>query len=195
MSRRTRAGASAIALLVLGWAAAAQATVMVELSLEEMVARADGIVIATVERSGSQLVLGESAEPHTVTTLRVSEWLKGAGGERIVLRERGGVVQDRGMWIDGTPRYARGERVLVFLERRPDQPGQFRTFAMAQGKFRIVSGIGGAPDTVVRDLDGVGFARWADGVMTVSHANDGPAAELALVVERIVDVLAAGAVR
>ncbi len=197
MSKRTWAWLSAAAgIIAIGsWAGAASATVLVEVPLEDMVVDADAIVVATVERSGAQLVLGPEAEPHTVTTLRVERWLKGPGGDRVVVRERGGIVQDRGMWIDGTPRYAPGERVLLFLERRPDRPDQYRTYGMVQGKFRIISGIGGAPDTVVRDLDGVGLAHWSDGQMSVAPANAGQAMDLALVLSRIEAVLATGVTR
>jgi len=179
LRRSLVAAISAAALLFLS--ASAMATVLEELSLEEMTARADGIVHGVVVSSGSRLVLeeGRSAEPHTITTIRVLRWLKGGNAPTVTIRERGGTVQDRGMWIAGTPRYAANEEVVLFLERRPDRPDEFLTFGMVQGKFRVQPGIGDVPSSVSRDLDGVGFARWADdGTMSVEHPQAEPAMHL-----------------
>ncbi len=158
-----------------------------ELSLEQMTSRSDAIVHGVVVSSGSRWAMDDN-EPVTVTELRVLRWVKGGDAPTITIRERGGVVQDRGMWVAGTPRYAPNEEVVVFLERHPMRPDEYRTFGMAMGKFRVSQGIGSVPASVERDLEGVAFARWAeDGTMTVEHPGNEPAMHL----ETFLDFVAA----
>jgi hypothetical protein len=178
--KRSIAGAF-VALAVMFIAISGSATVLEELTLEEMTARADGIVHGVVATTGSRLVFTEhqGVEPHTITTIRVLRWLKGGDAPSVTIRERGGVVQDREMWFSGTPRYAVNEEVVIFLERRAERANEFRTFGMITGKFQVRHGIGDVPSSVSRDLDGVGFARWADdGTMSVGQAQPEPSMHL-----------------
>lgn len=168
------------ALASIAIASTASATVMVEVPLEEMIARADVIVLGTVSASSVRLDVGEPGiRPETITTIRVAEWLAGEGGETVRLRELGGTWQGGGLRYDGTPEYHVGEEVVVFLERRPDAPHDLRTLAMVQGKFMVRRGAPGVPDSVSRDLSGIAFARWIDGRQTVAQATAEPAMELA----------------
>jgi hypothetical protein len=169
-SRRDVLGAMALggATLVLGASAlganVARATVMVEVPFERLAAESDAIVHGRVLRTGSRLVVDETgATPHTLTELDVYEPIKGSVGARIVIDEIGGVMQDRGMWIDGTPRYHRGEECVVFLRALPD--GSYRTYAMAQGHFEVRPGVPGVAPSVVRDTSVVGLVSWAHVVM------------------------------
>jgi hypothetical protein len=152
----------------------ARATVMVEVALEDMIRDAAVIVRGRVIHAGTQMLVREHGmDPATVSTLQVDQWLKGQGGPTLTIRELGGLIgpngQAGGMRIDGTPRYAVGEEVLVFLEADPDDATYFRTYAMAQGKFVVLRGVGGAPDVVARDTATIAFARWARGRMTIHH--------------------------
>lgn len=180
MSRMAKLGAAMVAVAVSIVSFAASATVLEEVSLEDMTRDADAIVHGVVVSSGTRMVMDDDgSEPHTLTTIRIIDSLKGEAGETITIRERGGVTQAGGMWISGTPRYAAGEEVIVFLERWTTRPNALRTFGMVQGKFRVRHALGGGPASVERDLEGVGFARWADdGTMTVEHHEAGPAATL-----------------
>ncbi|MFW5920894.1 MAG: hypothetical protein ACOCUS_03565 [Polyangiales bacterium] len=180
---RTRIRAVAILAAVVTWwgaVPAADATVMVEVPIEDMAESADAIVVGVVESSGTRMVIGpQGQEPRTITKLRVSEWLKGpADAEEITLREIGGSWKGGGMRIDGTPTYERGEEVLLFLKRHPDRPDVYKTHQMIQGKFIITRGAPGVPSTVRRDLDAVAFARWTDDRMTVEHGQSGPRIQL-----------------
>lgn len=146
----------------------ARATVMVEVPLETMIREADAIVVGVVEQVGARLVMRQDgAEPHTITTLRVREWVKGSGGALVRIDELGGTVAQRSTRIAGTPEYTPGEEVVVFLRRTPE--GALRTFAMVQGRFGIRRGVPGADDVVVRDTSAVGFASWASGPMAIDH--------------------------
>src|SRR5690606_12145544 len=102
-SPRAVLGALSVALSVVASVAIFQqhaaATVMVEVPLERMVREADAIVVGRVERVGVRLVMlpGGGAEPHTITTIRAVEWIKGDGCERVRLDEIGGVMEQGGM--------------------------------------------------------------------------------------------------
>lgn len=147
----------------------ARATVMVEVPLERLVQEADAIVVGRVEHVGVRLDLSDGrSEPRTITTLRVREWIKGAGGQLVRIEEIGGVLPDAqiGMSIAGTPEYAVGDEVVVFLRR---DGRVFRTYAMEQGRFAILRGVPGVDDLVQRDLSTIGFASWARGAMEVEH--------------------------
>ncbi|MBX3270022.1 MAG: hypothetical protein KF729_07155 [Sandaracinaceae bacterium] len=174
MKRTLELGLAGAALVTLV-TASASATVMIEYALEELVGGADAVVHATVVQSRVRMVLdGEGGmAPETLTTLRVHEWIAGPGGATVELRELGGVYPGGGLRYDGTPEYAVGEEVVVFLERRHEAPHDLRTLGMAQGKFIVRQGLGGVPSTVRRDLTGIAFARWRDGVQTVVHPCDG----------------------
>ena len=161
---------SALAIAAVGLAPGrASATVMVEVPLEDLVRDADVIVFGVVEHVGVRLHIGDGHNvPHTITTLRVREWIKGTGEPLVRIDEIGGVFADGqgGMAIAGTPQYAVGDEVVVFL-RRVD--GVFRTYAMEQGHFTIQRGVPGVDDVVQRDLSAIGFASWARGPMEVEH--------------------------
>ena len=169
MSRRI----VAIALAVVGalWGSRVGATVMVEVPIEDMARDAVAIVRARVVHSGTQMVINDgSFDPYTVTTLEVLDWIKGEGQTaQVVVRELGGTYRGGGMWIDGTPRYALGEEVVVFLERDPLDASYFRTYAMSQGKFVVIHGLPGVPAAVARDTAAVAFAQWTNGRMTLTH--------------------------
>lgn len=169
----------ALTLATASAASTASATVMVEVPLEELIQQADAIVHGTVVSTAVRLEMRDGAlEPQTITTIRVHEWLAGSGGERVELRELGGVWQGGGVRFDGTPEYHAGEEVVVFLERRREEPRDLRTLAMVQGKFEVRHGAPGVPSCVQRDLSGIAFARWADGRQTVNEPGDDPAMEL-----------------
>lgn len=175
MGSSRRALAVALSLVGALVGSRADATVMVEVPLEDMARDAVAIVRGRVIHSGTQLVMSAgSLDPHTVTTVQVLDWIKGEEeAPQVVIRELGGTYgpngQGGGMWIDGTPRYAVGEEVIVFLERDPNDPAYYRTYAMSQGKFVVIHGLPGVPAAVARDTRAIAFAQWASGRMTISH--------------------------
>ncbi len=174
------------ALSVMG-ATPAGATVVQELTLEDMAADADVVVLARVERVVERLAATpRGMEPQRIATLRVTRWLKGRGGERLVVRETGGALgRGGGMRIVGTPTYRTGQEVLVFLVRHPEHRGSWRTYAMAQGFFVVMRGVGGVPDTVRRSLRDLGLARWSQGRFEVVRREGVETARLDEVVARI----------
>jgi len=172
-----RSAALVACLFLFALVPAARATVMVEIPLEDMIADAPAIVHGVVVRSGTQMIMQRgSLQPHTVTELRVTRWLKGGGGSTVTIRELGGTWQGGGTWIDGTPRYGPREEVVVFLRPDPLSSSFYRTYGMVQGKFIVLRGAPGVPTSVRRDLEAISFAHWANGRMTVAAAPAHPPA-------------------
>lgn len=164
----------------------ARATVMREVPLDELITSADVVVLGTVVES--EVVLedrGLGPQPETRTTIAVREVLRGSAGERVVVRELGGVTQALAYRIDGIPEYRVGEEVVVFLVRHPEVGGEHRTLAMAQGRFVVERGVPGVPSIVRRDLEGIAFAAWAEGQMRVEEPGAAPAVELGGFLDRI----------
>ncbi len=156
--RLSRFGLALVSLLVVASAApiaprVARATVLAELSIDELAERADLIVVARVRRSGPRttVVRGRLA-PVTVSVLAVRAWLKGRSAPEIAVVERGGAHGRGRTVVVGAPSYAAGESVVAFLAARPEG---LATVGMAQGKFRVVDAEDPARARVVRDLRGV----------------------------------------
>jgi hypothetical protein len=127
----------AVATLCMLFGAAAHAVTYIVPADREMIQQSDDIVVAT----GVTSLVEQTADGAIVTrfTLRIEDVLKGARaiGEQLVLTERGGRVGDRITYIPGTPRYAPGERYLVFTETNRD--GDPVTFGMGLGQFVFVA--------------------------------------------------------
>ncbi len=122
------------------------------------VEQADLIVRGTVLVSSSRFT--DEGGIVTTTELSVDEMLKGRlSGSRITIQESGGVAGGLALVIPGTPRFAPGERVLLFLSRTRD--GVWSTLDLGLGKFQFVSSPSG--DLLVRtggdgESDVFGFA-------------------------------------
>jgi hypothetical protein len=128
----------AIALLVcLGvFAPVARATISEALSLSELVAQADHVVLATATSERAR----RDARGRIVTdfTVRIEEVLKGEAhaGESVVMMRLGGVIGDLGMRIEGEPDLEMGRSYLLFLRRSSDGR-TLRPVGMSQGVMPV----------------------------------------------------------
>jgi hypothetical protein len=145
---RSRAFLTACALLLI--VQAASATTFIVPTDDELIAKANAIVIGTVEGSFVQDTEGMI---ETVYEVRLERSVKGAlrADELIRIVEPGGVLPDRGVLVDGAPEYRQGERVLVFLTR---EKGQWHTTDLILGKFRFTTSTRG-DRVLVRDTEDV----------------------------------------
>src|SRR3954469_19857597 len=107
--------ARTLAVLIL-LASTARAATFIVPSDRALVTASKAIIVATAGTSHGPRGAGGWIE--TVTELRVEEAIKGpiAAGETIRVTELGGMVGDVGYVVAGSPRYAEGQRVLLFLE-------------------------------------------------------------------------------
>jgi hypothetical protein len=107
---------------------------MVKLSLENLVAGADLIILGTVDCVQSERVEGKTVSFATVSVnLKIRGEPAGNQG-KIVVRFPGGVVGDAGVKIEDSPDFKQGEAVLLFLQKIQNQP-VYRTVGSSQGKF------------------------------------------------------------
>lgn len=128
--------APAVALLVLGLAGTARATISEALSLGDLVRRADHVVVATA--------IGESARRDargrivTDYAVRIEEVMKGDArpGDVLVMTRIGGVIGDLGMRVEGEPGLEMGERYVLFLDRLRDGR-TLRPVGMSQGVLPV----------------------------------------------------------
>lgn len=101
---------------------------------DEMIDRAEVVVVGQVQRSNARAVRGI----RTYSEIRVLEVLKGGApfepGYRFEVSAAGGVVGDRALVVPGAARYRAGAKVLLFLVR--NGAGEWTTLHMALGKFR-----------------------------------------------------------
>jgi hypothetical protein len=161
----------------------AKATVMVEISVEDLTREAHAIIHGTVARRGTRtLARGAALDTATLVWIRPRRWLKGRGGRTVLLREAGGVGALAASAVVGTPRYEVGEEVVVFVEVHG---GRARTASMAQGKFEVVRGAPADAPRVRRDLTGLGFARFGSQGMWVAPAPADRGMRLSELLERI----------
>ncbi|HUK63261.1 MAG TPA: hypothetical protein VLV15_08010, partial [Dongiaceae bacterium] len=111
----------------------ARATTFVGVNEHTLTRSADAIVIGTVRALES--VAKPDGEIDTLVTLEVERAIKGHVGPRITLKQLGGRVNGRLLWIAGSPRFAVGDHQLVFLSHQ--RGGSARTTALGMGQFTL----------------------------------------------------------
>ena len=125
--------------------AAAQATLVPRLSLEQLAAESELVVHGTVVRRWADW--GPSRQfIWTHHEVRVADVLKGRPALSIVVSEPGGEIGNIGMAVAGAPRYQVGQEVVLFLERTPI--GYLRGSGWGQGNFAVVESTTGESRTV-----------------------------------------------
>src|SRR3954462_12182821 len=133
-------------------ASSARAATFIVPSDRALVAASKAIVVATAGTSQGRWAPGGWIE--TVTELRVEEAIKGpvSAGETIRVTELGGIAGDIGYAVAGSPRYEKGERVLLFLET--NDRGDWVAKNMAVGKFDRAEDLRGRRLLVRDAIDG-----------------------------------------
>ncbi len=141
----------------------ASATTMVQLSQDELTYVADLIVEGVVESSDAERQAG-GIWIHTVSTLRITRVLKGAGieGDRVQVREWGGAILGEVTRMPSAPTYTAGERVIVFLERERRPDAMWRTLGMTQGKLTLIEEVDTGRDVVLPGVGPTGGAQFEE---------------------------------
>lgn len=127
---------------------------------ERLVADAAAIVVATALGSAAALTPGGGIV--TTTDFVIDEVVKGDlfPGDRIAVTEPGGILGSVAMIIPGSPAFATGEEVLLFLTR--GRNGSWTTLHLELGKFRFVVDVRGR-ELLVRGNGGEVFGWTIDG--------------------------------
>jgi len=138
MTNRMRRSLMIIVGLSLTASAAFSASFFVP-SDRAMIARADAIVVATAQQSFTRISGYGWIE--TVTPIDVDETMKGDIRGDLAVHEPGGTLGSTTRFIAGVPRFAAGERVILFLTRTPQQTWAVTDLVL--GKFRLEMGRAG----------------------------------------------------
>jgi len=128
-----------LTLALLALPSLAAATTMYEFNLSELTYIADLVVEAEVEEVSVERQEA-SAYLTTVATLRLTHVVKGAAveGDRVLVREWGGLLNGEKTELPSAPVYVVGERVLVFLEMENRPDALWRTVGLSQGKWTLI---------------------------------------------------------
>jgi hypothetical protein len=130
------------------WASVASATTVVPLTDHDLIDHAAVIVIGRVKAIESRWVPA-TRQMTTSIRLAVHEVLKGGVGPGdLLLTQPGGRVGPVELWLEGSPEFRRGERVLVFVRQAPD--GTLRVAHLFQGKFSLVADALTGEETALR---------------------------------------------
>lgn len=163
-------GIVAFALLAVGLHRPVQASIILQLSDQQMTTQAHRIVHGKVVRKYS---LWEAKERriYTYITLAVLDMIKGTSDTEVVIRQVGGTANGLGMHVPGTASFQLGEEVLVFLERSRDS-AHYLVMGMSYGKYRVKIDTKTQMRILHRDLHGVSLARWdAQKKMQIHHVD------------------------
>ena len=134
---RSLARLAAVAVaLVLASAAPSPATTVVRMTEADLAAQASAVVLGRVTALESHWDAARG-QIFTDVTLAVEEVLAGpALPASVTLRQPGGRIGAVHSWIDGSPEFLIGERVLVFL--RVSRDGTLRVLQLYQGKLSVM---------------------------------------------------------
>jgi len=143
---------------------------------DDLITGARAIVIGKVRALACRLD-AEQDRVFTYITIDVEETLKGEiNARRIVLKEEGGEAEGQGSIIYGTPQFARGERVLLYLDTWAD--GSLRVHQMSFGKLTIAEDPAGGEPLLIRADPGCDAMRAQ--AATRRHATASAAEQLRL---------------
>lgn len=108
---------------------------MVRMSIEQLAAKADAIVLGTVTAKDSHWNADHTAI-HTDVTLAVEETVRGPAMTDVTFRVLGGIVGTTRMQVSTDPEFEIAERVVVFLELGTPP----RIVGLSQGTLRLDGG-------------------------------------------------------
>src|SRR5207248_11679650 len=123
--------------LVLASAVPALSTTVVQMTDDDLATQAVAVVLGRVTALQSHLD-ATHGRIFTDVTLAVDEVIAGPSlPPTVTLREPGGRIGTVLSWIEGSPEFVRGERVLVYLAVSRD--GTLRVLQLYQGKLSVMT--------------------------------------------------------
>lgn len=125
-------------------------SLIVELSLEELAAYSDWIVIGAITGSKSSWD-DERTNIFTYHIIAVEKWIKGQEKQdELEIKVPGGKVGSTTQWVENTASFQKGEEVLVFLSRNDDGTGG--VVGGFQGKYIVEQGRVAGSDFSLQEL-------------------------------------------
>lgn len=148
---------------ITAWSLTGRATVVIPPTFDELVTRADAVFTGEVTGVSSQYT-GEGANRHIVSyaTFNVLRVMKGQAASPYTLRMLGGTVGTRTMVVEGAPKFATGERAVIFVKDNGRQ--FFPAVGVMHGVYRLqhAPGAGAAASEAVYDHAGRALESVAD---------------------------------
>jgi len=142
-----------LVFLLLGLvAASARATSVVPPTFAELVAEADAIYrgrVTQLQVRRVELPNGNGSVIKTFVSFAIERVLKGAAATEVVLEFLGGTIGDERLEVSGMPRFAAGEREIVFVQKNGVQFCPL--VAMRHGRYRVARDPASGREHVVRD--------------------------------------------
>ncbi|MDD5235615.1 MAG: hypothetical protein PHD13_05530 [Methanocellales archaeon] len=108
-----------------------------KLTLEQLTAKADFILVGTVTNIVTQRDT-EDKSIHILVSISIEQSIKGNLGQRITITVPGGELEGAKELVEDTPSFRVSERVLVFLHQ--EDVDTFSVVGGFQGKFSIYGG-------------------------------------------------------
>jgi hypothetical protein len=126
----------ALSVCLLATLSAVRATTVIPPTFDELVGRAELIFQGSVTSVRSQWV-GEGAQRHIASyiTFNVEDALKGTPGTSYTIQMLGGTVDGETMAVSDSPRFAVGDRDILFVEHNGQQ--FVPLVGIMHGRFRI----------------------------------------------------------
>ena len=124
MIRHKRMFSAGLVLIVLSLVSFSSAISYIQLSLEELAANSDVIVIGTCVSKKTDFIAGHF---ETQMTFSTQEYLKGDMGSEISITLPGGEITEPlplGQYVTGLPQFVTGEDVVLFLDTKSVQRKQ-----------------------------------------------------------------------
>ena len=115
----------------------ASATTVVKLELPALVRQAESIVQGQVEQVYVQWDARRRLA-FTYASVRVEDPMKGERRRSVLVRHIGGQIGAMSLHVSGMPKFAAGDRVILFLKTQQD--GTFQVLGLNQGKYSIANG-------------------------------------------------------
>ncbi|MEZ4322572.1 MAG: hypothetical protein R3F61_34210 [Myxococcota bacterium] len=109
----------------------ARATTMVVMDPSQQAEESDALIDAVV---GASVVVQTERMVYTDTELWVRDVLGGSAPERLVVRQAGGELEGRTVFIDGDAKLLEGERVAAFVRERE---GRWYLTALGQSVWHV----------------------------------------------------------
>lgn len=165
----------------------AQASIILNLELPQLIGRADKIFLGRAISQNSHWT-DDKRRIVTDVSFQVEKAIRGVKvGEVIVVRSQGGSVGGVGMLVAGSPTFEHEERAVLFTENRG---GDRFIIGMQQGAFRIFRHTDGK-EMVQAKLTGLDLAtRTGEGLKTDPALKRRAPEELKLFIKRVEQTIA-----
>jgi hypothetical protein len=125
-----------VALLACGLAPRLRATSIVPMSVEELAAKSQTVVEGRALEQWSQWDTNEHLI-YTYTRFAVTQRLKGASAETIVVRQMGGSAGGYTQIVSGVRHWQTGDEAVLFLRPSVANDGSMAVVGLMQGNFQM----------------------------------------------------------